>query len=355
MDNLTLNVAEILSLLGLAQAIYVLVYMFFRAGEIKRAAIPFLYFTVFSFAFFADVAERFISEAFTYYDIYQWGLWMLGPPISVLVVIQVAQITRLPRLFNFWVLLLVPAAYFSAYQIADHYAGCDVVLSCEAFLPWLEITGLFAGALSLLTIWFRRDVLDQVYTGKASKDRYWLILTIIIMNIFFLCFLLLQSVGTISSVQAELIRTIVGAGLVYLVSTSVFRIYPQSLEIVDRRTKAAFLSDAEKDTANKIESLLTLEKVYHDPGYSRSDLAKELGLSEAVISRVINRHYKRSFPQILNEYRVNDAKLLLEQTEESIKIVGNEVGFNSTATFNRVFKDISGETPSAYRLKSQNK
>ena len=109
------------------------------------------------------------------------------------------------------------------------------------------------------------------------------------------------------------------------------------------------LNEAERELAQKIESLLKFEKIYHEATYSRSDLAQELCVPESVVSRVVNLHFKKSFPQILNERRVEDAKILLLDTNASIKTVADEVGFNSLPSFNRVFKDIVGQSPSDYR------
>jgi AraC-like DNA-binding protein len=99
----------------------------------------------------------------------------------------------------------------------------------------------------------------------------------------------------------------------------------------------------------KIEDLLRYDKVYQEPTYSRSDLARELEISETLISRVINIYFQKSFPQLLNECRVEDAKRLLRQTKASIRVVQEEVGFNSLASFNRVFKETTGLSPSVYR------
>ena len=52
---------------------------------------------------------------------------------------------------------------------------------------------------------------------------------------------------------------------------------------------------------------------------------------------------------MINERRVQDSLQLLEQTEAQVSVVAEQVGFNSVPTFNRVFKDIVGVTPSEYR------
>ena len=118
------TVPEILSLLGVAQCVYVLVYMFFHAGEWKRAILPSLYFTIFAFAFFLDFAWRFIHEAIPHYDIAQWALWFYGPPLSSLLVIQVAQITKVPSKRYYWVLWLPPIAFFMALIFTGWCSSC---------------------------------------------------------------------------------------------------------------------------------------------------------------------------------------------------------------------------------------
>ena len=145
-----------------------------------------------------------------------------------------------------------------------------------------------------------------------------------------------------------LVRTLFGLAFVYLVMTSLFRIYPQAVDYSNKAIDQG-LSNEEKILAEKIESLLKYEKIYHETSYSRSDLAKELGISEMQTSKIINQHFKKSFPQLLNEHRIEDAKNWLINTDENISVIYQEVGFNSLPSFNRVFKDMLGETPSQFR------
>lgn len=351
LENLTFNLPEILSLIGLAQCLYVLVYIVFRSGEIKRSLIPFLYFFVLASAFFTDLSYRFLSEGIEYYFLLQWALWSMGPPLGVLLIVQIARIYRLPRLFNVWLLLLVPLSFFVSILIGKQDEDCETLSQCAQFNEALGITAMVAGTVALASVWLRKGLLDNLYKEKAGQDRYWLILTLIIVNIILLAALFFNTTDTIADDIYLQIRTIIGIALVYLASTSLFRIYPQALILVDRLEKRSKeqLSDTEKEIADKIESLMKLEKVYHDPKYSRAQLAQELDFSEAVISKVINHHFKMSFPQLLNEHRVEDAKRLLTETGVSVRVVSGEVGFNSVSSFNRVFRDITGVTPTQYR------
>lgn len=348
MIQLDFSTQELLSLIGVAQCVYVLVYMMFRAGDVNRAVVPFVYFMVLGLAFFSDFAARFIGEATAYYEILQWFAWFLGPPISVLLVIQISQIKETPNVGNYWVLALVPLAYVVAFFMSMLDFGCIFPGNCSVLYDWLVVTGLIAGVISMFAIWSRRSMLEDLYQEKAGKDRYWLVLTLVFINLFFLTVMLASLFPEVTQEDATLIRTFLGLGLVYLAGTSLFRIYPQALLLVSRRQKSEMNAE-ELVLAQKIEHLLNYDKIYHEQAYGRAELARELKTPETVISRVVNIHFGKSFPQLLNERRVEDAQRMLRETDASIKVIAEEVGFNSTASFNRVFRDVTGLSPSAYR------
>ncbi|HEY8191219.1 MAG TPA: helix-turn-helix domain-containing protein [Alphaproteobacteria bacterium] len=347
MEKLSFDIPEILSLIGLTQCVYVLVYMLFRAGDVRRAVLPFVYFFVLGGAFFLDFAQRFISEAVPHYDDLRWAGWVIGPPLSVLLIIQIAQITRIPRWFNFAILLLVPAAYAAAHFATLRIGQCTQLPDCTVFRDALSIAGLIAGAVSVLAIWLNRGMMEGLTAEKTGKDRYWLILTLVFVNLAFLAVTLLALTSVIAFDDVRVIHTCMGLALVYLSGTSLFRIYPQAVTIVEPRGRE--MNADETGLARRIEALMNVEKVYHEPGYNRADLARELKIPESVVSRIINLHFGKSLPQLLNEKRVEDAKRMLAETDAPIKIVATESGFNSLASFNRIFRDATGKAPSIYR------
>jgi len=350
MDNLLFTLPEVLSLIGVIQCVYVLVYVGFRAGSMLRIILPFLYFFVLGAAFFIDLARRHIGDISDFYDVLSWGAWTLSLPLSALLIIQMSQIRKLPQLSNWFILLVVPTAYIISRSISYYLnIECKSGDMCPDLMIWLNITGVIAGAMSLLLIWTHRNLFSDILQQKAGKERYWLILALIIVNIAFLGLTMIGGFGYDASLDKSLLRTILGLSFVYLVSTSLFRIYPVALFMPYQNKSDQEFSADEKILAEKIDSLLKLEKIYHEPTYSRSDLAHELNVPEAMISKIINLHFKKSFPQLLNEYRVEDSKRLLLETDASIKIVSQEVGFNSLPSFNRVFKDVVGQSPSSYR------
>lgn len=346
MEQIQFTIPEILSLIGVTQCVYFLVYMIMRAGRLSRAGLPILYFFVLAIAFLSDAAERFLGSSIDYYFYLQWAAWFLGPPLSVLLVIQVAQIGRTPELKHFWVLALIPAAFLAA-RLAVPSEGCSGAEPCPELQAALIVSGIIAGSISLLAIWGQREVFAAITSEKTGKARYWLILALVFTNIFFLGVMLF---GLGLPAQAEnvlLVRTILGLGFVYLVGTSLFRIYPQAVMLSEIGPDT--LSARDLEIARRIESLMALEKVYHEPAYSRADLARECEVSEAALSRIINLHFNKTFPQLMNEHRIADAKRMLKETDASVRTVAGEVGFNSLATFNRVFKELTGSSPGQFR------
>lgn len=349
MDSPNFTFYEVLSFVGVLQCVYLLVHMGFKAGSFIRIILPFTYFLVLGSAFFSDLARRFIHDITPHYDVFAWLAWALVPPLSVLLIIQMSNVRKLPSLASWLILLVVPIALGSSYFAQIYTDQQCSNTQCYSFLSWLNVTGVIAGAASLLTIWTRRNIFEDILEQKAGQERYWLILALIIVNAAFLTLTVLQSSGYDTNFDTSLLRTVLGLTFIYLVSTSLLRIYPVALFLPYQSKEDQGLNIEEKGIAAKIEKLMNLDKIYHEPSYSRSDLAREIGISESLISRIINVHFSKSFPQLLNEHRVDDSKRLLMETRASIKVVSEEVGFNSLPSFNRVFKEMVGQSPSSYR------
>jgi putative ABC transport system permease protein len=91
---------------------------------------------------------------------------------------------------------------------------------------------------------------------------------------------------------------------------------------------------------------------YQDPELSLSSLAEKLDLTTHELSRIINTVLKKSFNDFINEYRVRDVAAKMQDAAYAhITLLGiaYESGFNSKATFNRTFKQITGGSPIAYK------
>lgn len=116
--------------------------------------------------------------------------------------------------------------------------------------------------------------------------------------------------------------------------------------------KSSLSSADKKNILIKIEELFIKEKYYLKNVASLPGLAKLLNESQHNVSQVINEELNQSFFELLASYRINEAKKLLADNEYNsitIEEIAEQVGYNSKSAFNKVFKKITGKTPSEYR------
>jgi AraC-like DNA-binding protein len=98
-----------------------------------------------------------------------------------------------------------------------------------------------------------------------------------------------------------------------------------------------------------IEAYLNSSRAYLDPNLTLESFSKRIHIQSRKISLVINRLFNKNFHHFINEYRIQEAvKLMKLDKEIVIEELYTKVGFNSRSTFNRVFKEIFGKSPSEY-------
>lgn len=94
--------------------------------------------------------------------------------------------------------------------------------------------------------------------------------------------------------------------------------------------------------------------LFREPGLKIDDLAAALELPVHYLSYAINAASGRNVQAWLNQLRVEDAMQALAGTDaDSVLAVGLAAGFNSKASFNRVFRAETGVSPSEFRARSR--
>lgn len=78
-------------------------------------------------------------------------------------------------------------------------------------------------------------------------------------------------------------------------------------------------------------------------------LSRELGVCRYYLSRIFTQVLHTGFHEYVNTLRIDYAKKVLLNTQDAILDVAIQCGFQNQQTFNRVFKEFCGVTPSAYR------
>ena len=110
-----------------------------------------------------------------------------------------------------------------------------------------------------------------------------------------------------------------------------------------------------KEDIITVKHLMEYEKAYLNPELNLSDLSKLANMTRGQLSETINSGFNKNFNDFVNQYRVEAFKAMLKENKQqqlSLLGIAQECGFNSKATFNRVFKKLTQYSPTEY-LKSQ--
>ena len=94
------------------------------------------------------------------------------------------------------------------------------------------------------------------------------------------------------------------------------------------------------------------KRLYRNSDLTLADLAEELGTTPHKVSEVLNSELNQTFYDFVNSYRVKDVQHRIAEDQAkklTILALAMDAGFASKSTFNHVFRQHTGRTPSAYR------
>ena len=106
-----------------------------------------------------------------------------------------------------------------------------------------------------------------------------------------------------------------------------------------------------EETDDKLLDYIEKEKPYLNPELSLQELADLVGEKRYFLSIVINQKHNKNFFEFINSYRVEEVKAIIANPEnKNLKLIAIalDAGFNSKASFNRIFKQMTNMSPSQY-------
>ncbi|MBC5992446.1 helix-turn-helix domain-containing protein [Pontibacter cellulosilyticus] len=135
------------------------------------------------------------------------------------------------------------------------------------------------------------------------------------------------------------------------------------VQVEAQKKTGAYFEGIDTETVERCEVALKkameTERLYLDPELTVSKLADHINISAKTISAVLNQHLQKGFSEYVNDYRIAEVKRRLARNETrtmTIAGIALDSGFNSMATFQRVFKSSENMTPKEYLAKvSENK
>lgn len=102
---------------------------------------------------------------------------------------------------------------------------------------------------------------------------------------------------------------------------------------------------------SRIETSMSENMLFKDIKFNLSALSVALEVNSSYLSKAIRYKGYPNFNSYLNTYRINYVKKLFTEIDfqkTTLMYVYTEAGFSNQSTFNRVFKQIEGTTPSEY-------
>jgi len=82
---------------------------------------------------------------------------------------------------------------------------------------------------------------------------------------------------------------------------------------------------------------------------NQAQLCRDLAVSRATLYRLLKRAGASSYKVLVNYYRIEHAKGMLRNSQTPIPVIVSESGFESESSFYRIFRRLTGVTPSQYR------
>ncbi|MEK0317822.1 AraC family transcriptional regulator [Cohnella sp. 56] len=111
-------------------------------------------------------------------------------------------------------------------------------------------------------------------------------------------------------------------------------------------------SNKQEDLIRKINEII--ETRYNDSNLSLNSISEELRMSTYHVSRVYRQHTLTTIVDMINNVRIEKAKLILISTDEPVAEIAERTGFTNSSYFHRMFKKHTGVTPVEYRKARSN-
>lgn len=294
--------------------------------------------------------------------------WLEGPLLYLYVSVVLYRDFRF-RLMQ--LIHLIPATLVALLLLWKYYLlpetekvvlMADQSLMLEPPIDYLvtlrNLSIMIYGGWCLREIFRYRKLLQQNYANIEDRERRWL-------HWFIGGFVLLAAwaltLNIISDGLSDEAANTLGIGKNYLsfffVNSLVFLgiRYTHLFDGINKEPAnitEAGVNTFKQEQIDRVISFMSDEKPYLDPNINMETLAKRLSLPERTFSRILNQHFGKNFFEFINEHRINEAKrLLVDPDKKDLNMLDilAEAGFSSKSTFNAIFKQYTGQTPSQYR------
>jgi AraC-like DNA-binding protein len=350
-----ISLEEAVPLLALGPCLFAVAFLWLACRPRAKALIPSLYFLSLAASFAMPLLPLIEQEDPTTL----FGVQMVSaaaPALCYLLVLSLISRRSIP--FGHWLILSAPLVgeasliYRRSQQDRFCLANDLCVESASALMLYHVLLAAFIFLLLILQV-SRHGLSDRNEAQLERRHAYWLIVTLVMLHLALPILDLGRLTQRLTEAEAYRLALLLRISFLYLVLTSLFRVYGAPLQVAMEslptlaRAGRPPLDDAA--LAEKLTAIMRHEAPYRTPSFSREDLARLIKVSEQTVSRVLNQHLGQNFSEYVNSFRLEEAKRRLASENSAVNVIAFTAGFNSIASFNRVFKQATGLSPTQYR------
>lgn len=160
--------------------------------------------------------------------------------------------------------------------------------------------------------------------------------------------------------------------IAFLILADISRKYPQSTEefydefIRKIRTSTTIIELEEllknllktvkdgrtgKGFSENVQKIIGLIKDNYQEDLNLKDVANDMHLNVVYLGQMFKKETHYSFSQYLNQVRIKKAQQLLINSYQTINEISEEIGYNNTNYFSKMFKKMNGLSPKEFREK----
>lgn len=295
----------------------------------------------------------------------------LGPMLFLYVtsIVKDTKITAAKTLVHFIapLLYILTISFPSLISIVNGIYIFEYLNRLENLIPFIIIYSLVYCLISLQLLRKFQDLVKLNYSNLENKNLKWvqhlLLGTILIISIDVITSIYELVTGN-SNESIPYITIIPGVFLIgYLgyYGISQAKIFLPDFLLIEEAKNGTLKLEKQATNYNEVEMLnlkleleriIELQKPYLLEDLTLKDLAELLQITDKKMSALLNQNLNISFYDYINNYRVKEVKKRMQNLEfekYTLLAIALESGFNSKASFNRIFKKISNVSPSEYK------
>jgi two-component system response regulator YesN len=114
------------------------------------------------------------------------------------------------------------------------------------------------------------------------------------------------------------------------------------LKLIDEQKEPVAYSE-------NVQKVLAIIEEQYQEELTLKRISDELHLNVMYLGQLFKKETKRSFSQFLNQHRMEKAQSMLLHSEKNINEIADEIGYNNSTYFSKMFKKMYGVSPKEYR------